>query len=412
MTERVRLGQAAESLRIRNFRLFLIGNTASNLGEWAQRIGQAWLVLELSGSAVLLGVTAALQAAPMVFIGPWAGLVADRRNKLDVLRTTQLLSAILAATLGVLTLIGAINVRGVLTLALALGMVKAFDFPTKQGLVIELVGKRNLVNALTLNNIAFNAAKSIGPALAGVLIAVYGIAPSFLLNSLTYFVLLTAIAMMDRSTIEFPPRVKPGPKQLRAGFIHVRETPVLAATMILMTVVGLLAFEWQVLLPIFAREVFDGDASTFGAMFTAMGVGSIIGGLLLAGRLRTDARAILLAGVSFSILFALHATATVLVSAFLLLFLLGAASTALRAIGQSVLLGHARPDMRGRVSALLSVAFLGTTLIGGPLIGFLTDLVGVRLTFVIVGSCVLATSLGTYPTLRAELGRPQVLEPD
>lgn len=404
MADHIRFQQAVESLRIRNFRLFLIGNTVSNLGEWAQRIGQAWLVLELTGSAVLLGVSAALQAAPMVIIGPWAGLVADRRNKLDLLRITQSLSAVVAVTLAILTYLGTIDVVGVLALALALGTVKAFDFPIKQGLVIELVGTRNLVNAVTLNNIGFNAAKSIGPALAGFIIAIYGIAPSFMLNAVSYLGLLTAIAMMDRGSIEFPTRVERGPKQLRAGFRHVLESPVLAATMLLMMIVGLLAFEWQVLLPIFAREVFDGDASTFGAMFTAMGVGSIAGGLLLAGRLRTDASALLLAGVSFAVLFAMHALATTLGQAFVLLLMLGAASTALRSIGQSVLLGHSRPDMRGRVSALLSVAFLGTTLVGGPLIGFLTQLLGVRWTFVAVGSCVLAAALGTYPTLRAHIG--------
>lgn len=411
MAERVRFRQAAESLSNRNFRLFLLGNTASNLGEWAQRIGQAWLVLELTGSAVLLGVTAALQAAPMVFIGPWAGLVADRMNKLDLIRITQVLSAALAATLGFLTFFGLIDVVGVLCLALALGMVKAFDFPTKQGLVVELIGKGNLINALTLNNIAFNAAKSIGPALAGVLIATLGIATSFFLNAITYAGLLTAISLMDRSTIEFSPEVKRGPKQLRAGFSHVLETPVLAATMLLMAVVGLLAFEWQVLLPIFAREVFDGDASLFGAMFTAMGIGSIVGGLILAGRLRTDARAILLAGSSFAVLFALHGAATEIPVAFILLLLLGAASTALRAIGQAVLLGHARADMRGRVASLLSVAFLGTTLVGGPLIGWLTDFLGVRWTFVVVGTCVLATSIGTYPTLRAHVSGSAPVDP-
>lgn len=404
MRERVPFSRAAESLRIRNFRLFLIGNTASNIGEWAQRIGQAWLVLELTGSGVLLGLTAALQAAPMVFIGPWAGLLADRRNKLDILRITQLLSALLAAILGFMTLTGLIDVRGVLVLALALGVVKAFDFPTKQGLIVELVGTRQLVDALTLTNVAFNAAKSLGPALAGVLIASFGIATSFFLNAFTYAGLLAAIAMMDRSTIEFPPQVERGPGQLRAGFAHVMETPALAATMLVMTVVGLLAFEWQVLLPIFAREIFAGDASTFGAMFTAMGIGSIVGGLILTGRLRVSARSMLLAGLVFAAIFALHAATATLWQAYLILFLIGAASTALRSIGQSILISHSLPEMRGRVSALLSVAFLGTTLVGGPLIGWSTEVLGVRWTFVAVAVCVSATSLAAHRTLVEHVG--------
>lgn len=403
MTERVRFTEALESLQNRNYCLFLIGSTASNLGEWAQRIGQAWLVLELSDSAVLLGLTAALQAAPMVLIGPWAGLSADRANKLAVLMRTQVVSGLLAALLGILTLLGTIDIVGVLLFATALGAVKAFDQPARQGLILELVGTRRLVNAVTLNNISFNVAKSIGPALAGVIISTLGIGPSFLFNATTYIALIVALARMDRSTIEFPPKVERAPKQLREGLQYVRRTPVLAATMALMTVVGMLGFEQQVLLPIFAKDVFAGDAATLGAMFTSMGIGAIVGGLVVAGRLRTHARALLLSSATFAVVFAAHGTATDVLVAYALLFLLGAATTVLRALGQSILLSNARADMRGRVASLLSVAFLGTTLVGGPLIGWLTELVGVRWVFVIVGVAILVAALAAYSRLRHEL---------
>ena len=403
MSERVRFTEALESLENRNYRLFLLGSTASNLGEWAQRIGQAWLVLELSDSAVLLGITAALQAAPMVLIGPWAGLSADRMNKLAVLMRTQAASGLLAAALGILTLLGTINIVGVLGFAIALGAVKAFDQPARQGLILELVGKRRLVNAVTLNNISFNVAKSIGPAVAGLIISTLGIGPSFLFNAATYVALIVALARMDRSTIDFPPKVDRAPKQLREGLQYVRRTPVLAATMALMTVVGMLGFEQQVLLPIFARDVFAGDASTLGTMFTAMGVGAIAGGLVVAGRLRTHARALLLSSTFFAVVFAAHAAATEVFVAYALLFLLGAATTVLRALGQSILLSNARADMRGRVASLLSVAFLGTTLVGGPLIGWLTELLGVRWIFVLVGLAILVAAVATFTRLRNEL---------
>mgnify|MGYP000008000361 CR=1 FL=1 len=403
MAERVRLTEALESLQNRNYRLFLIGSTASNLGEWAQRIGQAWLVLELSDSAVLLGITAALQAAPMVLIGPRAGLSADRMNKLTVLMRTQAASGLLAAALGILTLLGTINIAGVLFFATALGAVKAFDQPARQGLILELVGTRRLVNAVTLNNISFNVAKSIGPAVAGLIISVFGIGPSFLFNAATYVALIVALARMDRSTIDFPPTVDRAPQQLREGLRYVRRTPVLAATMALMTVVGMLGFEQQVLLPIFARDVFAGDASTLGAMFTAMGIGAIVGGLVVAGRLRTHARALLLSSTSFAVVFAAHAAATDVFVAYALLFLLGAATTVLRALGQSILLSNARADMRGRVASLLSVAFLGTTLVGGPIIGWLTELLGVRWIFVLVGLAILVAAVAAFARLRNEL---------
>lgn len=403
MAEQVRFTEALESLENRNYRLFLIGSTASNLGEWAQRIGQAWLVLELSDSAVLLGVTAALQAAPMVLIGPWAGLWADRLNKLSLLARTQAASGLLAALLGVLTLLGTIDILGVLLFATALGTVKAFDQPARQGLILELVGTRRLVNAVTLNNISFNVAKSIGPALAGVIISTLGIGPSFLFNAATYIALIVALLRMDRSTIAFPPQVERAPKQLRDGLQYVRRTPVLASTMALMTVVGMLGFEQQVLLPLFAKDVFAGDASTLGTMFTSMGIGAIVGGLVVAGRLRTHARALLISSASFALVFAAHAVATDVLVAYALLFLLGAATTVLRALGQSILLSNARADMRGRVASLLSVAFLGTTLIGGPLIGWLAELVGVRSIFVIVGSCILVAALLAHVRLHHEL---------
>ena len=403
MAERVRFTEAFESLQNRNYRLFLIGSTASNLGEWAQRIGQAWLVLELSDSAVLLGITAALQAAPMVLIGPRAGLSADRMNKLTVLMRTQAASGLLAAALGILTLLGTINIAGVLFFATALGAVKAFDQPARQGLILELVGTRRLVNAVTLNNISFNVAKSIGPAVAGLIISVFGIGPSFLFNAATYVALIVALARMDRSAIDFPPTVDRAPQQLREGLRYVRRTPVLAATMALMTVVGMLGFEQQVLLPIFAWDVFAGDASTLGAMFTAMGIGAIVGGLVVAGRLRTHARALLLSSTSFAVVFAAHAAATDVFVAYALLFLLGAATTVLRALGQSILLSNARADMRGRVASLLSVAFLGTTLVGGPLIGWLTELLGVRWIFVLVGLAILVAAVAAFARLRNEL---------
>jgi MFS family permease len=400
MSERVRFTQALDSLQNRNYRLFLLGSTASNLGEWAQRIGQAWLVLQLSDSAVLLGVTAALQAAPMVLIGPWAGLWADRMNKLTLLKWTQSASGLLAAALGVLTFLGAIDVVGVLMFATALGSVKALDQPARQGLILELVGTRRLVNAVTLHNISFNVAKSIGPALAGLIISTLGIGPSFIFNAATYIALIVALSRMDRSTIEFPPTVERAPKQLRDGLRYVLDTPVLAWTMALMTVVGMLGFEQQVLLPIFATEVFNGNATTLGAMFTSMGVGAIIGGLLVAGRLRTHARALLLASTIFALTFAAHGAANNLVVAYSLLFFLGAATTVLRALGQSILLSNARSDMRGRVASLLSVAFLGTTLVGGPLIGWLTEVLGVRWVFVLIGVCILLAALGAFVRLR------------
>ncbi|MBS4009965.1 MAG: MFS transporter [Roseovarius sp.] len=395
-----RLAATFSSIKTRNYRLYLLGNSFSNIGEWAQRIGQAWLVLELSGSAVLLGVTAALQAAPMVFIGPWGGLIADRVNKRHLILLTQVLSACLAAGLGVLTALGIIEVWMVFCFAFALGGVKAFDHPTKQSFVLELVEPGQLTNAVTLNSVAFNVAKTIGPALGGFLISWVGIASSFFVNAVSYLGMILAVLLMDRAAISYSPRISRGPRQLREGLRYVASTPILAAPMVLMAVTGMLAYEWQVMLPLFARDAFGGDAQMFGTMFSAMGIGSIVGGLGVAGALRPTARSLLGSGTVFSIVFILTGASRNVELAIVALFVLGGANTAFRATGQSILQGNARPEMRGRVTSLLSVAFLGSTLVGGPLIGWLADVIGIKPTMMAIGVCVLAASVQTFVTTR------------
>jgi MFS family permease len=375
---RAALRTTFSALHVRNYRLYFFGQIVSVSGAWMQRVAQAWLVLDLTGSGTAVGGLTALQFLPLLVAAPFGGVVADRVDKRRLLFVTQSLAAVIAATLGLLVLTETVELWMVYALAFTLGMVGSFDNPARQSFVIEMVGRGRVVNAVALNSVTINAARILGPALGGILIVTVGIAMCFLLNALSYVALLTALALMHPGELQrsIPQSRRRG--QLREGLRYVAGERLLRTLLVMTAVAGALSYEFEVSLPLLAKFTFGGDAGTFGLMFTALGVGAVVGGLHTASVTdRTAVAAARMAAV-FGLAIATVSVAPTLWLALTALVVVGAAGTSLLAFSNSLLQMHARGEMRGRVLALRAMAFLGTRPLGAPLIGWIGEHVGPR----------------------------------
>ena len=366
------------SLRNRNFRIFFTAQIVSVTGTWMQSIAQMWLVLHLTGSGLALGITAALQFTPILLFGTWGGLLADRVDKRKLLMLTQSAAGVVALVLAGLTLGGLVQLWMVYVLAFALGMVNVFDNPGRQSFVTEMVGKEQVINAVGLNSAVFTLARVIGPAIAGVLIAVVGTGWCFLYNGLSYFPVVFALVLMRPWELH---RGRPTPRargQIRAGIRYAWSTPELRFPLLLMLVVGTLAFNFSVLMPLMASFVFHSGASTFGLLMSFTGAGAFVGALVSANRARPSHRLLAFAGVAFGGLLIGAALAPTLLIELLVLLPLGAAMITFQATANSLLQLNSDPALRGRVMALYVMVFLGTTPIGGPIVGWVAEQFGAR----------------------------------
>lgn len=388
-----RVRQTFRSLRTRNYRLYFAGHSISVTGEWMQRIGQAWLVLELTDSATLLGLTAGLQQLPTLLLGVWGGLLADRLDKRTLLLWSQALAGTFSLILAVLVVTGAVQLWMVLVLAFALGSTTALERPAKHTFVTEMVPSEDVANAVTLNSIVFNAAKAVGPAIAGIMIATVGLSSAFFANAVSYLGALVALSLMRRAEL-YPASITARARgQVREGFRYVRRTPVLAGAVVLMAVSGTLAYEWAVTLPLLARDAFGGDAQTYGLMFSAMGIGAVLGGLVVASSLQATVRTLVVTALVFGTLMFVTAGAPTLVLALAALTALGGASIAFRSTATALLQLEAAPALRGRVMSILTVAMAGSTPIGGPLAGWIAEVAGPRAAFALGGGATIVAAL-------------------
>lgn len=379
------------SLRVPNYRLYFFSQIVSMSGTWMQSVAQMWLVYELTGSGVALGIVTALQFAPILVAGMWGGIVADRFDKRRVIIITQSAAAVLALILGGLTLTGAIELWMIYTLAFAFGCVALIEVPTRQSFVIEMVGSEYLSNAVGLNSTVFTSARVVGPALAGLLIATVGIAWCFLINAASYLVVIAGLRAMDPDRLHRAEPAQRGKGQLREGLRYVWSTPILRLSLLLMTVVGTLAFNFRVLLPVMAESVFSGGAGTYGALSAFMGVGTVIGALIAASRVRPTRRMLIGSALAYGALIMVAGAAPTLVWEMVALIPMGAAGIAFVATANSTLQLNSDDAMRGRVMALYSVVFLGSTPIGGPIAGWVAEQYGVRAGFWLSGlACLVA----------------------
>jgi MFS family permease len=379
------LNRSFASLRIPNYRRFFAGQLVSISGNWMQTVAELWVVLTLTGSGVAVGFTTALQFLPMLLVGAWGGLIADRIPKRRLLITTQALHVLPPVTLFALAIMGGLSPLAVYAVALARGTVNAVDYPTRQAFVMEIVGAGRVVNAVSLNSALIHAARIVGPALAGVLIATVGVAPCFALNAASFAVMIGVLARMDTAALR-PAAVEPRePGAVRAGLRYVRETPQLWIPLGLMAIVGTLGFNFQAILPLLARFTFDGGASAYAALVSAMGIGAVVGALTNSARETVTPALLVGAAIGFGALALLAAGAPWIGLEMLVLAPLGAASVTLAASVNSALQLASEPGMRGRVMALYSIVFLGSTPIGAPLAGWLSEQVDPRAALVMAG---------------------------
>jgi MFS family permease len=389
------------SLRVRNYRLYVAGQIVSVSGTWMQNVAQAWLVVRYlapRGQAGLdVGITTALQFLPMLVLGAWGGLVADRVDKRRLLCATQALAGILALVLGLLVSAGrgpagAAHLGEVYLLALLLGVVNAFDNPARQSFVVEMVGKDDLANAVSLNSIVMNGARVIGPALSAVLIATVGLAVCFEVNAASYAAVIVALALMRRADLRPVERLARAKGQLREGLAYAWRTPRLREPLLLVFVVGLLTYNFNVILPLFAHETFRGGAGTFSALTSLMAGGAVVGGLVVANRGSPTLHRLTLIGMVFGVLIATVALSPTLASALVFIVPMGALSIAFIATANSTIQMRVDASMRGRVMAFYAIGFLGTAPIGAPLVGWISQVSSPRVALLVGASSTVVAS--------------------
>ena len=401
------LRRSFNSLEVPNYRRYFAGQLISLSGTWMQTVAALWLILTLTDSGVAVGLTTALQFLPMLLIGAWGGLLADRIPKRRLLIATQALMAIPAVGLFAVTATGVVAPWMVYLAVFAMGAVNAVDNPTRQSFVYEMVGPDRVVNAISLNSVIVQMARIAGPALAGVLIAAFGVVPCFALNALTFVAMIAALWGMDPRGLHTEPVAPRAPGAIRAALRYVARTPELALPLALMALVGTLGFNFQVVLPLLAKFSFDGGATTYAAMVSAMAAGSIVGALVTGHHGRTSPRLIAGGALAFGVLGLLSASMPVLALELPMLALLGAAAVTFAATINSTLQLAVSPEMRGRVMALYSVVFLGSTPIGGPLTGWLAETYDPRAALLLAGVAgLLAAWLARANFTRISDGRP------
>jgi len=385
------LRSAFSSLEVHNYRLYFFGQGISLVGTWMQTTAQSWLVYSLTHSATDLGLVVALQTLPVLVLAPYGGVVADRADKRNLMIILQSLMGVQALVLGILAVLGAVTFGEVCLLAVVLGLNNTFEFPARQAFVQEMVGRRQVRNAVTLNAVSNNAARAIGPAVAGVLIATVGDGICFLANAASFVAVVVSLAVMDTKALEKVPPVPRVRGQLSQGIAYAASVKEIAVPLFMMGLVGTLAYEFQVSLPALAGSTFHGGSEAYGFMTASMGAGAVGGGLWRAAKGKTGIRAMVVSSSLFGLAILASGLAPDLIASCVALVAVGWGSVSFISIGNSTLQLAAEPQMRGRVLALWQVAFQGTTPIGGPLVGWVISETDPRGGLVVgAASCLLA----------------------
>lgn len=388
-----RLKHTFRSLRYRNFRLFFGGQSISLVGTWIQRIAMPWLVYDLSHSVVLLGIVGFAGQIPTFLLASFAGVIIDRHNRYRILIATQVLAMIQALVLAVLVFTGAIQIWHILALSIMLGLINAFDSPTRQSFMIEMVdGKENLSNAIALNSSMVNGARLLGPSIAGILISITGEATCFLINGLSYFVVIFSLLQM---------RVKPKTiarkstkvwSELKEGFRYTFGFKPIKYIISLLALVSLMGMPFSVLMPVFAKEILHGDSHTFGFLMGASGLGALSGALYLASRKNAAGleKLIPFSAVVFGSGLILLAASRIFWLATLVMVLTGAGMMLVMASSNTVIQSVIDDSKRGRVMSFYAMAFMGTAPFGSLLAGSLAKIIGTPLTLAMGGaSCII-----------------------
>ena len=368
------LGRGFTAVRHRNFRLYWIGQIISLVGTWMQTVSQPWLVLLLHGSPIQLGTVLALQFAPSLVLAPLGGVLADRVDKRRLLLATQSIAALHAVVLFGLTVTNVVEIWQIMVLALALGFVNAIDMPVRQSFAAELVPREDLMNAITLNSASFNLARVLGPAVAGVTLAFYGPAFNFAINAVSYVGVLVALQRMDPAGMQpsAPPDRMPSVRfSLAEGVRYALRTPTVLWPLVLLAGMGTFGMNYQTLLPLFARFTLSLGADGYGALFAAMGVGSLLASVALAyiGSRRPLVGMMLGGALSFVVFQALLGLSRTPEAAFPVIVMVGLASMLMINTINVIVQRSVPNELRGRVMSLYIMVFAGSAPIGGLLAG-------------------------------------------
>ncbi|MFF9124509.1 MFS transporter [Streptomyces sp. NPDC014889] len=380
------------SLRVRNYRLFFLGQVVSNTGTWMQRIAQDWLVLSLTGSSAAVGITTALQFLPMLLFGLYGGVLVDRLPKRPTLLGTQSAMAVTGLALAALTLTGHVQVWHVYVAAFAVGLATVLDNPARQSFVSEMVGPKQLQNAVSLNSANFQSARLIGPAVAGLMITGVGTGWAFLANGLSFVAPIAGLLLMRSRELHVVERAPRGKGQLREGLRYVAGRPELIWPIVLVGFIGTFGFNFPVWLSAYADDVFHAGAGAYSLFNTVMAVGSLVGALLAARRGTARLRVLIAAAAAFGALEVVAATAPSYWLFALLMAPIGVFGLTVNVTANTAVQMGTDPAMRGRVMALFMMVFMGGTPLGAPLVGWITDAYGARVGFAVGGVVSLAAA--------------------
>lgn len=391
------------SLKVRNYRLFFLGQVVSNTGTWMQRIAQDWLVLSLTGSATAVGITTALQFLPMLLFGLYGGVLVDRLPKRRTLLFTQSSMALTGIALAVLTLTGHVEVWHVYLAAFAVGLATVVDNPARQSFVSEMVGPDQLQNAVSLNSANFQSARLIGPAVAGLMITGVGTGWAFLANGLSFVAPIAGLLLMRARELYDVQRAPRGKGQLREGLRYVAGRPELIWTIVLAGFVSTFGFNFPVYLSAFADDVFHAGAGSYSLFNTLMAVGSLAGALLAARRGTARMRVLVVGAVAFGTMEIVAAFAPSLWLFALLMAPIGMFGMTVNVTANSSIQMSTDPSMRGRVMALYMMVFMGGAPLGAPIAGWITDAYGVRAGLA-VGGAITTTAAAVIALVLARVG--------
>ncbi|MEX1020657.1 MAG: MFS transporter [Litorilinea sp.] len=394
------------ALRHRNYRVFLISQVVSMAGTWMGMIAQGWLVYQLSGSELALGIVGFAGALPALMVAPWGGVLADRVSKRSLLFATQCGAMLVAFALAYLTFTGQVEVWHVVALAAVLGAVNGLDSPVRQAFVVELVGKEDLPNAIALNSMTFNSARIIGPALGGLVLVLFGAAWCFLLNGLTFTSVMLGLLAMRLPARTPSVDISSPLAQLKGGLRYVAESPNLKSLLLLALVFSLFGISYSTVLPAFVAKVLGQGPDAFGAINAASGVGAVTTAFLIAryGERGRRGQWLAIGAITFPVVLILFAVTQHYYTSLVLAGLLGMGFMAVFTLINTLLQTSVADAMRGRVLSLYTLTFFGFTPFGNLLIGSLSEVLGLSLALTL--SALLCLGLQLYifvrtPSLRA-----------
>jgi MFS family permease len=383
------------ALAVPNFRRYVAGQSLSLIGTWVETVAQGLLVLRLTHSGTILGLTTAARYAPILLLSPYAGLLVDRHARRRVLLATQAGLGLVSATLGASVLTGNIRLWQVFVLALLFGTLSAVDNPARQAFVQEVVGRDLVRNAVTLNSTTVNVARVIGPTIAAVLVTTVGIGWCFVVNAVSFTFVIASLLSLDTSRLHLIPPVPRARGELRQGLRYAARVPEIARPLLMMALIGTFTFEFEVSLPLLARVTFHSGNTGYSWLLAALGLGAVAGGLYAARSARTGVARLTWAALGYAVAVGLVAAAPVMWAAVAACVLVGAASVTFLVTGNATIQLASKPDYRGRVTALWSMAFNGSTPIGAPIIGVLADTASPRWALALgAAACLAAVAVG------------------